>query len=441
MKHKDKFFSTILILGLLSIYFVPLGSTVSAEVDPPLNSVIIMIGDGMGPEQVEFGRLVEYGTDGESVINNFTYENTVKTNNVDGVLTDSAAWGTAIANGVKTRNGRIGMNYDASMKTTSILEIAEELNYTTGLVATCHITHATPAAFAAHNEKRGNYVEIATDIAASGVDLLFAGGSGTGYFGNEIEGLESEGYQFIDEKSELDGISNFPIIGLFEESSLPKESERNDTTIPSLSEMVEKSLELFESQEEPFFLMVEGSQIDWAGHANDKEYLAHEVIEFEKAVRVVKAFAESRDDVLLIVTADHETGGLSIKSSDFTTELPNESDTLSELRTKRTERANQIKVRWSTGGHSTTKVPLVGLGPYSERILDANHHIDTFSMMRMAIEGESGPVGEGFYDGHISLIWLYSLGGIAGFIVLIFISRFAIKKIKAKISKKSKKKE
>jgi alkaline phosphatase len=402
------------------------------------NTVIIMIGDGMGPQQVEFGRLVEYGPDGTSIINEFPNKNTVNTNNIDGTTTDSAASGTAIASGIKTRNGRIGTNFNAKVDSTSILEIAEEKNYNTGLIATCHMTHATPAAFAAHDASRNNYQAIAADMAQSGTDLIFGGGSDDKYFGLQIDSMKADGYAYIENKEQLKATNSLPVLGLFQEGSLSEELDRDDTLVPSLSLMTEKAIELLDAKVEPFFLMVEGSQIDWAGHANDPEYLVHEMIEFEKAVRIAKSYADAHNDVQLIVTADHECGGLKINSYEFTTNMPTAGNTLAQNRTARVSRALQIDVSYSTGGHTKTEVPLVGMGPYSDRIASAEHHIDTFSMMRMAIEGKQGPVsdslyaGEEFYEGYINILWLYIPGGIAAAALLGFIIYKIVKVVKKK---------
>ncbi len=404
----------------------------SAEEATTGNSVIIMIGDGMGPEQVELGRLVEYGPDGKSIINEFPNENTIGTDNINGWTTDSAASGTAISSGIKTKNGRIGTNFDGSLNTTNILEIAEENGYKTGIVATCHITHATPAAFLAHNGDRGNYKEIAADIGQSGVDLIYSGGSSNDYFGTQIDTIMNKGYNFIENKSEFLSVDSLSTVGLFNDGALPRERKRNITQIPSLSSMVEKSINLLDSSDSPFFLMVEGSQIDWAGHDNDPVYMAHQMIEFEKSVRVAKSYAEGKNDVQLLVTADHECGGLQVGEYNFETGTPQEDDSITQNRTKRTQRVNEIETSFSTGGHTGTEVPLVGMGPYTDRIADATHHLDTFDMMRLAIEGQTGPVGEGFYDGYFNPLWLYIPGGIAVLAVFGYITYVVVKKIKAK---------
>lgn len=417
---------TIRVLLILLSFTILFGQA-SAAIQPVAaaetnNSVILMIGDGMGPEQVEFGRLVEYGPSGESAIQSFPYENTVGTDNIDGTTTDSAASGTAISSGVKTKNGRIGVNFDASVELTTILEICESNSYKTGLIATCHMTHATPAAFAAHDADRGNYNAIAEDMAASGVDLLMGGGNSTDYFGNEIADLQSNGYDYVQTITELESASTLPLLGLFDSGSLSKEENRDNETVPSLSEMVEKGINMLDSAGDPFFLMVEGSQIDWAGHASDKQYLAHEMVEFEKAVRVARSYATQKTNVQLLVTADHECGGLSIDSYSFSTDLPQPGDSLTENRTTRNSRASEIGVSWiGMGGHTKTKVPLVGMGPYTSEIESAEHHVDTFSIMRQAVDGATEPGGSGWYDGYIDPIWFYSIGGVAAAAVIIFV--------------------
>jgi alkaline phosphatase len=392
-----------------------------AQIIPPKMSIIIMIGDGMGPTQVEFGRLIEYGEEGNSSILRLPYSNQISTNNIDGDTTDSAASATAIATGVKTSNGRIGMNWDASKNLTSILKIAEQNNYKTGLIATCQITHATPAGFGAQNESRNNYVNIGEDIANSGVDLILAGGSSTSYFGTQISKLESAGFTYVDLKSEMIAANTLPLLGLFASGDLPAEGVRDNNTVPSLSQMTAHALSLFDAASVPFFLMIEGSKIDSGGHANDKLYLAHEVIEFEKAVNISTEYAKSKGNVLLLVTGDHETGGLSILSSNLVSTLPNSTDTIEELRAKREARANEISVTWSTTGHTSTEVYLNGLGPNADKIMEAEHHINTFSIMRYVIDEKTTPEDYNGNSGYIDSIWYYAGAGIAILCVVVII--------------------
>jgi alkaline phosphatase len=352
---------------------------------PP--SVIIFIGDGMGPNQIELGRLVEYGPGGNSSIFQLPNHKYIGTDNVDGTTTDSAAAATAIATGYKTHNYVIGKN--ALLQSVStILELAEAKGYVTGMVVTSPLNHATPAGFSAHNDDRNNYVQIAADMADSGIDLLLGGGSSSTYFGTQIANLQANGYTYVTDRTGLAGVGALPVLGLFNANYLTLERDRTTvSTEPSLQEMVAKSIALLNASGKPFALMVEGSQIDTAAHASEKVALAHEVIEFEKAVKFATTIAASNANIQLLVCADHETGGFGISSYTFSTPLPQESDSLAVKIQKRTDRANQVAVTFSApNSHTSTEVYLAGMGPYTSRILNASHHIDTFQIMRTAIE-------------------------------------------------------
>jgi alkaline phosphatase len=368
--------------------------------EKPLKSIILLIGDGMGIEHIKFGELVEYGLINSSSIFNFPYSTQISTTNIYGGTTDSAASATAIGTGVMTENGRIATNWNATIDLTTILEIAQMNGYATGLVASCHLTHATPAAFAAHEAKRSSYQKIAKDFLQSNVDVFFGGGSDNDYIGNYISNFTDLGYTYITEESELNSQSTTPVLGLFSGSSLPRVTNmEEDSTIPSLSEMTSKAINLLNETAKPFFLMIEGSQIDWAGHDNDPIYLIHEMIEFEKTVRIVRNLALQIPDLQVLVTSDHETGGLSVEEYSFQTPTPEETDSFELKKEKRTNRSQEITLDWGTGGHTKTKVILTGMGPYTENIPDAEHHIDTFSIMREAIDGLTGSYEEGCCKG------------------------------------------
>lgn len=401
MLSRRKIFSLILILSIVFpiILSTPTGIKPSQALDTFPSSIILFIGDGMGLEQVRFGSFVEYGDETVSSILNFPYNTTISTNNVDDGTTDSAAAATAISTGVKTKNGRIATNWDGEMELTTILEIAEMNGYATGLVVTCQLAHATPAAFAAHEESRSDYLNIAEDYTHANVDVLLGGGSGTDYLGNYIDNFISQGYNYVTQESEMDALNTTPILGLFAEGNLPRSENMPEvSSIPTLSEMTEKAIALLNATNKPFFLMVEGSQIDSAGHDNDEISLAHEVIEFEKAVRYAKNLAEHTFNLQVLVTADHETGGFKVENYSTETEIPLDTDSYQLKLEKRTNRSQEIDVSWSTGGHTQTKVILAGIGPYTEDILTAEHHINTFSIMRQAVDGQTEPIGEGFYQ-------------------------------------------
>ena len=394
------FITLILLLGILCNPFSSLTANEFKEDSFP-STIILLIGDGMGLEHIRFGQLVEYGEENISSIFSFPYNTTISTTNIDGRITDSAASATSIATGVRTRNRRIATNWNAKMELTTILEIAQSNGYATGLVATCHLTHATPACFATHEANRNDYKKIAADYSQANVNVLFGGGHDSKYMGDYIIAFTDQSYTYITEKGELESISSTPVLGLFSGEDLPRVQSLTETsTAPTLSVMTQKAIELLNATTQPFFLMVEGSKIDSAGHDNDLVYLAHQIIEFEKAVRAAKAYAEQNANCQLIVTADHETGGLTVIDYSFQTNIPLVSDNLVQKQEKRNNRANEINVDWSTGGHTKTKVILAGMGPYTEDILNAEHHIDTFSIMRKAIDGLTEPIGEGFYEGY-----------------------------------------
>ena len=198
-----------------------------------------------------------------------------------------------------------------------MLEIAKERKMTTALVATSQINHATPASFAAHNESRRNYDDIANDFfdnkinGALPVDLMLGGG--TQYFIREDRNLVNEfiaqGYQYSDNLSQLEQLQQIPALGLYAAKGLPfaldGESKR-------LTKMTDKALSLLAANENPFFVMIEGSQIDWCGHANDIACAMAEMDDFAHAIDKAKAYVDAHPDTLLVITADHSTGGLTI---------------------------------------------------------------------------------------------------------------------------------
>ncbi|MBN2156669.1 MAG: alkaline phosphatase [Candidatus Lokiarchaeota archaeon] len=409
-KYRLKKIIVTLFISIMFSNFLNVNFNVRAEITPP-TGIILFIGDGMGFQHIELARLVEYGPNGESAILSFPYQNDIATVNIDGMTTDSAASGTAISTGVKTRNGRIAMNYNGKIELTTILEIAQDNGYATGIVATCHLTHATPAVFMAHNPSRNNYLEIAEDIFNTGLDVLLGGGSSASYLGNYISAMEINGYNYITNKTELNCSDTEPLLGLFSSSSLTPVHLKNQTNSePSLLTMTQKAIELLNNTGKPFFLMVEGSQIDWGSHDNDPIYTALETIEFEKSVNYAKDLAENDSNLLLLVTADHETGGLTVEEYDFLTPLPLDTDNFETKKNKRLDRVGEITTSWSTGGHTSKNVILTGMGPNSERILNATHHINTFSIMRELIDGETDPFETNTTKGHVNLFVIIFLG-------------------------------
>lgn len=233
-------------------------------------------------------------------------------------ITDSAAAGTALATGYKTYNGVLGLNIDKQAVPT-ILEYAKFLGKSTGLVGTSQVNHATLAAFASHIESREQYDQIADDYfdemieGKHKIDVILGGG--TSYFmrndRNLVEEFFKSGFGCVTNVLELAADKNEQVLGLFAPVELPKSIDRK-LSVPSLLQMTNAALKRLQQNPDGFFLLVEGSQIDWAGHDNDIVAAMSEVKDFEAAFNTAIQFAANRDDTIVIATADHSTGGMSI---------------------------------------------------------------------------------------------------------------------------------
>lgn len=288
-----------------------------------------------------------------------------KTYSSDNLVTDSGAGATALSIGRKTFNGAIGVGPDSSLYET-ILESAQKAGKSTGLVATCDITHATPASFAAHQPNRDWNEAIAEDIANAKVDLLIGGG--IKHFEarkdqkNLLAAMEDRGVQVVRTEEALFNVKSLPVAALLWDEDAPaKHKGRND--ILPLSTLW--ALERLSTNEKGFFLMVEGSQIDWGGHANDADYITAEMIDFDKAIGFALDFAERNKETLIIVTADHETGGFAINGG-----KPNE---------------NTFKAAFTTEKHTATMVPVFAFGPGAENFTGIMDNTQLYEKMMQVL--------------------------------------------------------
>ncbi|PLV58745.1 alkaline phosphatase [Thermotoga sp. KOL6] len=307
---------------LFVLFFVILAIALSFS---QVKNVIYFIGDGMGLAHAYLTSMIE----GRPLSFMKTpYVGLVKTHSANSWVTDSAAAGTALASGFKTNNGMINILPDGTIVPT-IFEVAKAYGVKTGIIVTCRVTHATPAAFYAHVKSRGEENEIAKQLIESEtIDVVMGGGwanflpkSLGGKRNDELDLIEiarEKGYAYVTTKSDLMQLpaDAEKVLALFAPSHLAPASERSGDQ-PMLYEMVEKALEILSKDNEPFFLMVEGSQIDWEAHGNDVYGVWKEVLEFDKAVQVALDFALRRGDTLVVVTADHETGGLGLSAGDY----------------------------------------------------------------------------------------------------------------------------
>ena len=284
-------------------------------------NIIYMIGDGMGPAYLSGYRYFSDDTSTPGVENTVfdeLWQGMASTYpDDDTYVTDSAAGATALATGIKSYNGAISVNKQ-HMPLNTMMEIAKKLGKANGIVASSQINHATPASFVAHNRNRRNYNEIAdmyADYRINGkpvADVMLGGG--TDFFirtdRNIVNEFKQLGYQYTDSWQTLDSLTKAPAMALLATVGLP--SALDNPVDKPLAQLTAKALELLSPAEKGFVLMVEGSQIDWCGHSNDVACAMAEMNDFANAIKVAKAYVDQHPDTLLVITADHETGGMSL---------------------------------------------------------------------------------------------------------------------------------
>ncbi len=353
-----------------------------------LPNIIVMIGDGMGPEYMRIASLVEYGSVNATILDTaFPVHSLYDTRNIKGEITDSAAGGTAISTGFRTANGRIAMDQYANINYKTILEyLLHDANYSTGIVTTTDIAHATPATFTAHVPDRDMKAEILDQELRQGIDVVL-GGSGLKAYTSPLRELakninETYGYPVAYNRSQLLSMSQTysRLVGIFGKGHLPYETERNTTKDPSIVEMTRAALDILSRSEKPFFLMVEGGRIDHAGHDRNATNAVIETIMFEKAIRYARSFAESIGNTIVVVGADHETGGFRMNSiTDLGSELPTFGYTREQNMTIRYDRISKLDVSFLTSSHTNTLIGFWGFGPGMDNsTIKVEKNIDIF---------------------------------------------------------------
>jgi len=326
-------------------------------------NIILLIGDGTGLSQISSS---QFYNDQPSNYDRFKHIGLIKTSSSSDLITDSAAGATAFSAGVKTYNGAIGVNQD-TIPLPTILEDLAQRGYSSGLVSTSSITHATPASFYAHVPFRRMEDDIAIALAESPVHF-FAGG-GINFFSKEKrkdqkdilymlsqKGFEVDTTALPNPQKNLDASKKYAYI--LANGGMPKIIDGRGAF---LSDATQLGIDHLSQDDDGFFMMIEGSQIDWGGHANDADFLISELIDFDKVIGIALDFALSDKETLVIVTADHETGGFSLSSegNDY----------------------NKIKPTFSTGGHTATMVPVFAFGPGSEEFQGVYENIEIYHKM------------------------------------------------------------
>lgn len=341
---------------------------VKEEVLPKAKNVILLIGDGTGLTQISSAFYFKESTPNYA---RFKTIGLINTSSSSHLITDSAAGATAFSAGVKTYNGAIGVAPD-STKVKNIVEIVSLQNIKTGVISTSSIQHATPASFYSHVINRGQYEDIAADMAISNIDF-FAGG-GKQFFNKRKDGqnllldLKVKGFG-IDSTAlgNFSGIKQYAKMAyLLADNHMPPFAKGRGDFLPKATELGIQFLSK-DTKNSNFFLMVEGSQVDWGGHANDAPYLISELIDFDDAIGKALDFAEKDGNTLVIVTGDHETGGFSLSS---TTKKNKKGKSYSDY--------NEINGTFSTNGHSTTLIPVFAYGPGSEAFSGVYENTEIF---------------------------------------------------------------
>lgn len=334
------------------------------KAEKPKN-IIFLIGDGMGVSHVFAGLT---GNRGRLFIENCRHIGFSKTQSADKYITDSAAGGTALSCGVKTYNGAIGVNTD-TVSIPSILEEAEAKGLATGLVSTSAITHATPASYIAHQKKRSMYEEIAADFLKTDIDV-FIGGGLAHFIGrkdkrNLLTELKEKGYTVENDMAKISKIKKGKLAGL----TAQVHNERMDARGDMLPIATKTAINILDnnSGDKGFFVMIEGSQIDWGGHAGSTIYIVEDMLDFDRAIGEAIKFAAKDGETLVVVTADHETGGLALTGGDMETGM--------------------VKGAFPTGGHTGVMVPVFSYGPGADEFIGIMDNTEIHAKMKKLLLG------------------------------------------------------
>ena len=351
----------LLLLLFLCTSVIGWAQTPLANQKKPKN-IILLIGDGMGLSQVSAGF---YFNDETSNFERFTNIGLIKSSSSAELVTDSAAGATAFASGVKSYNGAVGVDSDTNSVPT-IIELLSKRNYATGVISTSSVVHATPAAFYAHVFRRSMYEAIAENLAKSEVDFIAGGGSQ--FFDRREDGKDlfedfrKNNFE-IHTESLPDKVSKKKQLILLADNAMPKMIEGRGNFLPESTQL---GIDYLSANKQGFFLVVEGSQIDWGGHGNEADYLIGEQLDFDKTIGVALDFAKKNGETLVIVTADHETGGFTLAAS--------END------------YNTIKPSFSTGGHSATLIPVFAYGPGASSFNGIYENTEIFHKMMSLLQ-------------------------------------------------------
>ncbi|HEY3389829.1 MAG TPA: alkaline phosphatase, partial [Prolixibacteraceae bacterium] len=320
-------------------------------------NIILMIGDGMGLAHV-YSAMTANG--GHLYLENFKNIGFSKTYSSNNYITDSAAGGTALSSGVKTYNGAIGVDPDKN-PVPSIRELAEKKGLKTGLVSTSAITHATPASFIAHASSRSSYEDIAADFLKTNIDVFIGGGIKN--FEARKDGrnlskeLKDKGYQVLYNIEDIQKVKSGKLAGFTAQEHDAPMAERGEVLVPA----TQTAINLLSQSKKGFFLMVEGSEIDFLAHENKTPGVVLETLDFDRAIGAALKFAAANRETLIIVTADHETGGMTLNGGDYKT--------------------GKVVGKYTSGDHTGIAVPVYAFGPGAEQFTGFMENTDIAKKM------------------------------------------------------------
>ena len=325
-------------------------------------NVIFMIGDGMGLSHITAASIAKKSP---LALELFRHIGLVKTFSTK-LITDSAASATAMATGSKTYNGAISMNIHQK-KLKTILEHAEENNWRTGVVTTATVTHATPASFYGHQPSRSRVNrKLAAEFMTKNIEVLMGGG--WNYFKDGLDGrdlieeAQEKGYFVTNDIHQTGDYLPERMICLIAPMLPPGLDERGDF----LPLATQKAMDVLKREKSNFFLMIEGAQIDWGGHENDSDYVIEEMLDFDKAVQKALDFAKKDGNTLVVVTADHETGGYSIVDGN--------------------KKEGLVECKFTTDYHTATMVPIFAYGPGAESFSGVMDNTEIFFKLKSLMD-------------------------------------------------------
>ena len=318
-------------------------------------NIILVIGDGVGPNQITLSRIAIGGLDHRLFIDQMPYHGTSLTHSYNNAYTDSAAAATTWSTGHKTKNRYLSLDPDKEVLET-IVEMLHKKGYASGIVATSSVTHATPAALYAHTDSRYEYKNIANQLINSPIDIALGGGKEL-FDLNKIN--DTHHVLTAKESLQLNFDYSKKLIGLFDDDGIQRSNEK-----PTQRQMTNFALEHLNNQCNGFFLMTEGSQIDWAGHDNDANKMVEEFRDFDLTIKDLIKFVNKNSNTLLIVTSDHETGGLQILKQD----------------------GDKVIIQWGTDRHTSIPVGVQAYGPGAELFQGLMDNTDIHYKMLEAID-------------------------------------------------------